>query len=306
MNAEKVKIILGYTMVCLIWGSTWMAIRIGLDSVSPILSAGFRFSLASAALYLYMKYKGVKIQTDRRSIALYIILGVFSFVIPFGLSYWGQNYIPSWLAAILFAVMPFFVLIFSRMAIPQDKIQSDKIAAMIMGFLGIIIIFSKNLSWDSGFSFWGMVAILLGAVLQAAIAVMVKKYGEHLHPLSMNFIPILICGVSLTAAGLIFEDVSAIKLDSKALISIAYLAIFGTILTFTTYYWLLKRINIILLSLTSFVTPIVAMVLGAVFMGEILTSRDLLGSSLVLIAILFANFKGLKNYFMVQRAGVND
>ncbi|HEX2868446.1 MAG TPA: EamA family transporter [Ignavibacteriales bacterium] len=306
MNSEKVKIILGYTLVCIIWGSTWMAIRIGLDSVSPILSAGFRFSLASAALYIYMKYKGVKIQTDRRSVVLYIILGVFSFVIPFGLSYWGQNYIPSWLAAILFAVMPFFVLIFSRAAIPGEKITSDKVAAMILGFLGIVVIFSKNLTWSQGFSFWGMMAVLFGAVLQAAIAVMVKKYGEHLHPLSMNFIPILICGVSLTIAGLIFEDISAIKLDSKALISITYLAIFGTIVTFTTYYWLLKRINIILLSLTSFVTPIVALILGGFIMGEMFTSRDLLGSSLVLIAILFANFKGLRNYFVAQRAGVND
>jgi drug/metabolite transporter (DMT)-like permease len=125
MNTEKIKIILGYTMVCLVWGSTWMAIRIGLDSVSPILSAGFRFLLASAALYIYMKYKRVKIQTDRRSVVLYIILGVFSFVIPFGLSYWGQNYIPSWLASILFAVMPFFVVIFSRIAIPEEKVNSD-------------------------------------------------------------------------------------------------------------------------------------------------------------------------------------
>jgi len=306
MNSEKIKIILGYTLVCLIWGSTWMAIRIGLDSVSPILSAGFRFSLASVALYIFMKFKGIKIQTDRRSIILYVILGVFSFVLPFGLTYWGQNYIPSWLASILFAVMPFFVVIFSRIAIPKDKISGDKIAAMVLGFLGIIIIFSKNLTMDSGFSFWGMIAVLVGAVLQGAIAVMVKKYGEHLHPLSMNFIPVLICGISLTLAGLIFEDVSAIHLDSKALISIAYLAIFGTIVTFTTYYWLLKKINIILLSLTSFITPIVAMILGSLFMGELLTSRDLLGSSLVLIAILFANFKGLKNYFVTQRVEAND
>ncbi|MCU7495851.1 MAG: EamA family transporter [Ignavibacteria bacterium] len=306
MNTEKIKIILGYTMVCLVWGSTWMAIRIGLDSVSPILSAGFRFLLASAALYIYMKYKRVKIQTDRRSVVLYIILGVFSFVIPFGLSYWGQNYIPSWLASILFAVMPFFVVIFSRIAIPEEKVNSDKIAAMILGFLGIFVIFSKNLSWDTGFSFWGMIAVLLGAVLQAGIAVTVKKYGEHLHPLTMNFIPILICGVTLTLMGLAFEDISAIKLDSKAVVSIVYLAIFGTIVTFTTYYWLLKKINIILLSLTSFVTPIVAVVLGAIFMGEILTSRDLIGSSLVLIAILFANFKDLKNYLVAQRAGAND
>ncbi|MGE5458543.1 MAG: DMT family transporter [Methanococcaceae archaeon] len=301
MISEKLKTILGYIIICLIWGSTWMVIRIGIESVTPILSAGLRFLLASLILYIFMKLKKIKIQKDRRSIILYIILGVFSFLLPFGLVYWGENYIPSWLASILFGAMPFFVVVFSWIAIPSEKINSDKLTGLFFGFVGIVIIFSKNITTDINFSLWGMAAVVLSAILQGGIAVMVKKYGEHLHPLSMNLVPIMIGGVFLTLAGLLFENVSTIKFDSKAILSITYLALFGTIISFTTYYWLMKRINIIILSLSSFVTPIVAVILGSVFLGEILTQRDFFGSSLVLIGILFANFKGLKNYYLLTR-----
>lgn len=297
MNTEKIKVALGYILICLIWGSTWMAIRIGLDSITPILSAGLRFSLASILLYGFMKLKKVRIQTDRTSIILYLILGVFSFVLPFGLVYWGENYIPSWLASVLFAAMPFFVVLFSFTAFPKDKINTDSLIGMLIGFAGIIVIFSKNISMELTFSLWGMIAVLLSGALQGGIAVMIKKYGQHLNPLSMNFIPVLMAGVVLTIAGLTMEDLSTVKFDLKALSTITYLAVFGTIVTFTTYYWLLKRMSVVILSLSSFITPIVAVFMGWMFIGEVLTARDLLGSALVLIGILFANFKGIKNYY---------
>ncbi|MGE5680990.1 MAG: DMT family transporter [Bacillota bacterium] len=297
MNSEKLKIFSGFALICLIWGSTWMAIRIGLDSITPILSAGLRFSFASILLFAIMRLKKIRIQKDRRSITLYLISGIFSFVLPFGLVYWGENYIPSWLAAVLFAAMPFFVVLFSFAAFPKEKILSDRIIGMLIGFAGILVIFSKNISGEFSFSLWGMLAVLLSGALQGGIAVMMKKYGEHLNPLSMNFIPVVMAGIMLSLAGLLTEDLSHIRFDSKALISISYLAIFGTIISFTTYYWLLKKMNVVLLSLSSFITPVVAVILGWLFIDEMLTFRDLLGSMMVLIGLLFANFKGLKNYY---------
>lgn len=297
MLSEKLKIVLGYILICLIWGSTWMAIRIGLDSITPILSAGLRFLLAAALLYVYMRIKKLNLQTDKTSIRLYLISGFFSFVIPFGLVYWGENYIPSWLASVIFAAMPFFVLVISLFALPEEKIYSDRIIGMLLGFAGILVIFSKHFSAGFSFSFLGMLAVLLSSALQGGIAVVIKKYGGHLNPLTMNFVPILIGGIFLTLLGLTTENLSMIRFDDKVFLSVAYLAVFGTIMSFTTYYWLLQRINIVILSLSAFITPIVAILLGFLFMGEFLTKRDILGSSMVLLGILFANFKGLKNYF---------
>jgi drug/metabolite transporter (DMT)-like permease len=244
--------------------------------------------------------KSISLQTDPLAFKLYVILGLFSYVIPFGLVYWAEQFIPSGLASVLFAIFPFFVIIFSRIAIPGETIDLFKITGVILGFSGILVIFSANLAINLTTQFWGMLAVFLSAVMQAAISVIIKRWGKPLNPLSMNLIPLLIGGVVLIWVGLFFEDSTYWVFDDKAILSIIYLAFFGTVITFTTYYWLLKRINIVILSLSAFITPIIAVILGWLILDEQFSTRDLIGSSLVLIGILFANFVGLKNYILYK------
>lgn len=298
MSKENIKIGLAYILICLLWGSTWMVIRIGLETLTPMIYAGTRFLLASVFIYAMMRIRRVSLQTDRASINLYWIMGIFSFVIPFWLVYWAEQFIPSGLTSIIFAVYPFFVIIFTRIMIAEEKIGPYKIIGVALGFFGIIIIFMKDISIDFTDSFWGMIAILSSAVIQGAIAVIMKKYGKHLNPLSMNFPPVLLAGIIMTALGIMFEDTAGWIFNKQALLSITYLAFFGTLLTFTTFYWLMQRISVVILSLSSFVTPIIAVFLGWIFLHEKLSAMTLLGSSFVLIGILFANFRGLKNYYL--------
>ncbi len=300
MNTDNIKIGSGYVLICAIWGSTWLAIRLGLDSLTPFMSAGIRFLLASIFIFFIMRMKSISLQTDPLAFKLYVILGLFSYVIPFGLVYWAEQFIPSGLASVLFAIFPFFVIIFSRIAIPGETIDLFKITGVILGFSGILVIFSANLAINLTTQFWGMLAVFLSAVMQAAISVIIKRWGKPLNPLSMNLIPLLIGGVVLIWVGLFFEDSTYWVFDDKAILSIIYLAFFGTVITFTTYYWLLKRINIVILSLSAFITPIIAVILGWLILDEQFSTRDLIGSSLVLIGILFANFVGLKNYILYK------
>ncbi len=295
MNLDKIKILLGFALICLLWGSTWMVIRIGLDSLTPIISAGFRFTLAAIVLFLIIKIRKTEIQKDKTSVILYLILGIFSFVIPFGLVYWGEDHIPSSLASVLFGAYPFFVAVFSKFAFPDEKISINKILGIVIGFLGIIIIFSDDFSTGFSFNLLGMFAVVLSAMLQAGTAVVIKKHGGYLNPLTMNFYPILIAGISFLIFGYSIEDSSKLIFDEKAYFSVAYLALFGTIATFTTYYWLLQRMNVVILSLSAFITPIVAVILGWSILSESFSIIDISGTIMVLIGILFANFKGVKN-----------
>jgi len=298
--SDSTRIILAYILICLLWGSTWLAIRLGLDSLTPIFSAGIRFTIASAIIFLIMKVKKIELQKDPLSIKLYFILGYFSFAIPFGLVYWAELFIPSGLASILFAVMPFFVILFSYFAIKEDKILFAQIIGVILGFTGILLIFSEDLFVDVNNEIWGMAAVLVSSIMQAGIAVTMKKFGKNLHPISLNFIPLLLAGITMILIGIIFEDFSKNIFDLNAIISVGYLAFFGTVLTFTTYYWLMKKINIVLLSISTFITPIIAVILGWIVLGEKFTSQILLGSSLVLVGILFANFNALKKYVVFK------
>lgn len=301
MLTEKYKIAAGYVLICLIWGSTWLAIRLGLGSLTPLISAGLRFLLASIFVLLFMKMKKIGLQTDPLSIKLYLILCFFSFVIPFGLVYWAEQFIPSGLASIVFAVMPFFVILYSWIALKQERITFNQLFGSILGFSGIVVIFSENLSLNLSQQLLGIIAVLISSSMQAGIGVTIKKYGQNLNPLSMNFIPLLFAGVVLIIISLLFENSSGWIFDFKAFASIIFLAFFGTVVTFTTYYWLLKRMNVVLLSLSSFITPITAVILGWLILEENFSLQTLAGSALVLIGILFANFRGLKNYYLTKK-----
>ena len=289
MQTTRLKIVSVYVMLCFIWGSTWLTIRLGLESLTPIYSAGVRFSLASIFIIILMRFKGVRLQTDKLSIKLYLIMGFFSFVIPFGLVYWAEQFVPSGMAAVLFAVFPFFVAIFSYISISKDSIDKFKIIGIILGFLGIVIIFSDSFGGDITDYLLGMIAIVLSGIMQAAIAVIIKKYGHHLNPLSMNFVPMLIAGISMILLGFAIENTSANIYGIDAILSILYLALFGSVVTFTSYYWLIKRINLVILSLIAFITPIVALFLGFILYDEQLSTRHFMGSTFVLLGVLAAN-----------------
>jgi drug/metabolite transporter (DMT)-like permease len=301
MDSEKIKIGLGFILICIIWGSTWLFIRLGLESLTPVISAGIRFLLASILVYGLMSYKKISLQTDSLSIRLYLVLAFFSFIIPFGLVYWAEQFIPSGLASIIFAVMPFGVILFTRIAIPNTEIKLAQYIGVIIGFVGIVTIFSEDLTIDISNNFFGMLAVLISATMQASIAVTIKKYGSHLNPLSMNFIPLLIAGFVMIPLAFIIEDSALWKFDFIAIVSVFYLALFGTLVTFTTYYWLLKRMNIVILSLSTFITPIVAVILGWFILNEKFSFQALIGSAMVLIGILFANFNGLKKYIKSRK-----
>jgi drug/metabolite transporter (DMT)-like permease len=240
-----------------------------------------------------MKFRGVSLQLDKESIRLYILMGTLSFVIPFGLVYWAEQFVPSGLASVLFGVYPFFVAIFSFFRIPSESIGKIKILGMSLGFIGIVVIFSDSFTTNLSTLFIGMVAVALSGVIQAWMAVTIKKSGKHLNPLSMNLIPMFIAGFAGLIIGFMFEDLSNIKIDNTAVISVLYLAFFGSVVTFTSFYWLMKRINVVLLSLIAFITPIVALLLGWIFYKETLTTQHLIGSSLVLVGLLFANLESV-------------
>jgi len=299
MKNENLRVVMIYLLLCFIWGSTWIVIRAGLDSLTPLISVGYRFTLASLFVFSLMKYKNLKLQTDKLSVMLYIFMTFFSYVFPFSLVYWAESPqvgVPSGLSAVLFGVYPFFVAFLSYFLLQNESIGASKISGMIIGFSGIIVIFSDNFIGDISIYFFGMTAIVGSALMQAIVLVLIKKYGHHLNPLSMNFIPMLSAGIILIITGFSVEDISQLKYDSAAVLSVLYLAFFGSTVTFSSYYWLLKRVNVVILSLIAFITPVVALFLGWIFYDEHLTSNHFLGTTLVLSGLLIANLGNLRKF----------
>lgn len=286
---ERFRVYLSYILICTIWGSTWLVIKIGLETMTPLLAAGCRFSVASVLLFALIKVRGVKVPLDRASVKFYCIVALTSFSIPFALVYWGEQYIPSGLTSVLFAIYPFTVALFSFLFLPNEKVTTPKIAGIVLGFLGIFTIFSNDLNASSPNWMLGMAAIPASAFLQAYSVIVIKKHGHAIHPFTITFVPMLLAAILLLTSSIVVEDLSAVRFTSNAILTILYLGVFGSVVSFVSYFWLLKRVEALFLSLSSFITPIIAVMLGVIVLGEQLSPRIFLGAVFVLGGIGVAN-----------------
>lgn len=259
----------------------------------PFFAAGFRFAVASAVLYGIMRTRKLSIPFTADARKVYFAVGVLSFAIPFALAYWGQQFIPSGLGSILFCAFPLCVALFSHFILANERLDAFKTVGLLLGLFGVLIIFSRDFILKDSSAYIGMAAVLFSAIMQAYALVITKKYGQAVDAVTMTFVGMAIGTVFLIGLALLFESTDEIAWTTEAIGSILYLAIIGSVLTFVTYYWLLKRIDAVYLSLTSFINPIVAVILGAILLDERLASTVLAGATLVLTGILISNGKVL-------------
>jgi putative membrane protein PagO len=279
-----------YIILCFIWSSTWLMIKVGLEGAPPMTSAAFRFIISSFIIFAILLKLRIKLPASRRFILLSVYLGFFQMGIPYALVYWGEQHISSGLAAILFSIMPLFVAVFARFLI-GDSLTVRKIAGILIGALGVYVIFAGNIAAGDGMGIWGMLALLISAILASLTSVIIKKNSGNYHPFASLFIPIALGGVLLAVWGLLFEDVRSMRLDPLTITSILYLGILGTVIAFGLYFWIIKHIDVTFLSYMTFIIPILACLLGWIFLHETLTINVLFGAGLIFAGIALATLR---------------
>jgi drug/metabolite transporter (DMT)-like permease len=288
MKSERGLVVAGFTAISIVWGSTWLAIKLGLESIPPVFGVAMRFTLAAAVLFAILRFRGERLPWRKENLPVFLVLGFFSFSFPFVLVYWGEQYIDSGLASILFATYPFVVAVFSRFLLPGERLSVFKVGGALIGFAGVVVIFWTDLAGGTA-GFAGMAAIVVSTVLQGFSLVMVKRMGKHIPPVQLTLGGMSVSVVILWIMAFALEDPSTLRFDAAGVGSIVYLGTFGSVLTFVVYYWLLKRVDALFLSLTSLITPILAVVLGAVLLDELLPGSIYTGAAMVLAGIVFAN-----------------
>jgi drug/metabolite transporter (DMT)-like permease len=284
----RLRIYFGFLVICLLWGSSWAAVKLGLETVPPLLSLGIRFFIASLILGLVILVRRLRVPTDKKFWKLVFLLCSTSFTIPFVLIYWAQIHVNSGLASVLFATFPFWVAILSHSFLPDERIASQRIVGMVIGFLGVSIIFKNGFSGVGSTMVLGMSAIIIGAIIQAYGLIALRRLGKKMHPVMLNFWPMLLSSIVLFTVSIGTEDYSAVLFDLKAVGSIIYLSIFCTVVTFVIYFWLIKHIEAVILSLSAFITPVIAVFIGVIMMGEGFTSTAYIGSTVVLMGVAVA------------------
>jgi drug/metabolite transporter (DMT)-like permease len=276
--------ILVFSLLCLIWSSTWLMIKVGLEGAPPMLGAGLRFIIASLVILAILHARKIRVPRTRRFLLLSAYLGIAQMGIPYALVYWSEQYISSGLTAVLFSTMPFMVAVLASVLL-GDPLPARKIVGIIAGTAGVAVIFSDSLHYEGTQALYGMVAAVSSAFMASLASVIVKKYSKGYNPFASIMLPFAIGAVLLIAGGLTFERGHPVSFDAVTLATIGYLALLGTVGAFALYYWIIKHIDVTLLSYQTFIIPVLACLLGWIVLGEAVTIRILLGGALILSGI---------------------
>jgi drug/metabolite transporter (DMT)-like permease len=278
--------IIVWLLLCLIWGTTWFFIKIGLQDLPPISFAAARFILALLILGAVIRFKKIPVPNDARTWKLLALTGFLQFSVNYSMVFWSEQYISSGLAAVLQATIPIFGLILAGIFLPAERITWIKARAVLLGFAGVVIIFLDQMQIKGLMGLAGCAAIIVGAYAASQSVILTKKYGGGLNPISLVFGQ-MSCGVvPLILYGLVKEgNPLEFNWTVQAWLCIFYLAIFGTVITFYIFYWLLSRIESTKVMMNALLTPLIAVIVGSIFLGEKLPLQTISGGILILASI---------------------
>ena len=278
--------ILVWLILCLIWGTTWIFIKIGLADLPPITFAVARFALSIAILLPIIWIREMPWPRSAAEWKLIVSTGVLQFSLNYSAVFWAEQHITSGLAAVLQAMITVFGLLLAWIFLPTEKITSLKIFAVAIGVVGVAVIFIEQLQVESVLAFLGCAAVVAGAYCAAQASILIKLRGSSLHPASLVCAQ-MICGLppiliyALAAEGNPFS----FNWTWTAVACVLYLTVFGTIAAFWLYYWLLSRIESARAMMISLVTPLIAVLIGAIVLGERLPPQTLFGGLLIIASI---------------------
>ena len=274
--------------LCFVWGSTWLAIKVGLGSLPPITFAGIRFVIASCLLVGYAIARRIEFPRDADSWRVMLFLSLSQIAVPYGLTFWGEQYMTAGLTSLLFATLPFFVVIFAHFIIPGERVTTRKVLAMMLCFIGVAVIFSRELMFTFN-SFWGGIAVIASAGIAGCANVVGKKYSESINSTANIVVQMSVGAVLLVAVGQLLEHGVSLVLDPTSVFAILYLAVIGSTFAFAALYWLYTRMEVTRISLFTFITPIVAVLLGWLVLGEKVDLTVAVGGSLILVGVVLLN-----------------
>ncbi|MFS0838864.1 DMT family transporter [Paenibacillus sp. 1P03SA] len=289
---------LNYILMCLIFGTTFLAIKVGIDAgASPFFSAGIRFFLAGVILFIAMVVQ----KKAKISLLLRKEMVLTGFALTFGVFaslYWAEQYVSSGIAAVLSATAPLMIMLLQTAMIRQSMSASSW-AGCLVGFAGVIILLVPGMTVAFS-AVWaaGCIAVLAGQIFYSAGTVysrrVIRRFSDT-SPIALNAAQMLHGGVMLLLLSLFTEQIHPeALLVPEAAFSLLYLVVFGSMMGHTIFYWLVAKTNPVFPSTWLYVSPLIALGLGVYLYGEPFSLLSLLGGVTIIAGIFLINLKSLR------------
>jgi drug/metabolite transporter (DMT)-like permease len=281
--AVRIRVVLAFATIFIVWGSTYLAIRYAVEEIPPLLTAAVRHVVAGAILLFWARSKGLRATSvEWRHSA---VVGVLFFLIGHGTLHWAEQTVPSGLSALLVATEPVWIAVLLAL-IGSARLRPPTIAGLLLGLGGVWLLVADDTIGASDALLSGSVAILLGAASWALGVIYTQHAPMPANP-TLRTATTLLCGSGwLLLASALVGEFGRVRVPSPLAIgSLAFLIVFGSILAFTAYYWLLDRYPATLVATHTYVNPAVAMLLGWAFAGETVSRWSVLALFVIVGAI---------------------
>jgi drug/metabolite transporter (DMT)-like permease len=277
-----VRVLLAFAAIYVLWGSTYLAIRIAVQLVPPLFAAGVRFLLAGTLLYAVMRLCGRPRPSGKEWGSL-LAIGLLMFVVTYGLVFWAEKYVPSGFTSVLEATLPLITIALEVFVFRQQRFRWSLLIPIVVGFAGVLLLLLRN---AQHIAILPCVAILGGGTAWSLGSVLTRSLPL---PKSKG----ITAGAEMMLGGAILFILSASigemhpfpHLSAKALGALLYLVVAGSLIGFTAFVWLLGRMPATRVSSHAYINPLVAVALGYFFAGEVVTARMLLGTVLIVSSV---------------------
>lgn len=275
--------LLGYGAVCLIWGSTWLAIQISVGDVPPLEAAAVRFMISGVVLLAIALARRSRWPAGERSWNALFVLSFSIIAIPYGLLFWAEQYVTSSLSAILFSASPLVVSLLTPLMMRQ-RVPRSAVLAMVVAFGALVLLLYTGLSTNR-MAMLGGGAILLAVAMSSWSVVFAKTRLQDVDPLVGTGVQVLLASVALFWGTWVFEAHRHATWSRSSIIALGFQIVFGSCAAFVIYYWLLKRMQPYQLATTSLVIPIIAVLEGTWFHREQVPPLMLVAMAVVLLSV---------------------
>jgi drug/metabolite transporter (DMT)-like permease len=285
MVSENTKAIIAWLNVCVIWGTTYLVIRIGVGHLPPMLFAGIRWIIAGAIFIAFLKWRGRSLPKANEIVHLAVV-GLALIGFGNGLVVFAEQWIPSGLAALLITTVPFFMVGIESFLPKGPKLNATIITGLAMGFVGAFLIFGEDIRYLADPDNLKGVLGLLGAVFFWSAGSLYSKYVKlDVHPLMGASVEMLIAGLVLSGIGICIGELPRLNFEINGLLSLAYLVIIGSLVGYPSYIYAIAKLPLSLVSTYAYINPVIALFLGWRILDEKLNFQITIAAAVIIAGV---------------------
>ncbi len=283
------KTLLAFSIIYFVWGSTFLAIRVGVREVPPLVFASMRFFVAGAVLFLWMRLTGTPSPTRREWLAA-SVLAFCIFVVDYGLLFWAEQRVPSGIAAVMLATIPVFMALSEIIFLRTQRLTFRLAVALLVGIAGVSVLVSRSVNiGEAPIDRAGTLALVIAAMSWSVASALTRKLPLPESKVMSSGAQMLSGGILLALTAAIFGEFRGFHIQTVTRgvwFALAYLIVAGSIIGFTAYVWLIHHESPTKVGTYAYVNPVVAVIVGYFLGGEVVGPRTVLGTLLVLVSVI--------------------